>query len=158
MIWVVFLMHSVPLDAVFHFDLNAAIPGWLLSAVQPKKQHPRHTWLYLCVKTCIFQVVIKQVPSQGHFCICNLRLGAWFMSLIKHNRLQPTSRKGNNRMKFLPGVLVDKTGSAHVPPIINQWITCSGQGHISLALRCASSPLCDALPTVDSALHNSSSV
>ncbi len=55
------------LDAVFHFDLNAAILGWLLSAVQPKKQHPRHRWLYLCVKTCIFLVVINQVPSQVHF-------------------------------------------------------------------------------------------
>jgi hypothetical protein len=40
-IWAVVLMQNVPLDAVFLFDLHAAILGWLLSAVQPKKQYPR---------------------------------------------------------------------------------------------------------------------
>jgi hypothetical protein len=41
-IWAVLLMQNVPFDAVLLFDLHAAILGWLLSAVQPKKQHPRH--------------------------------------------------------------------------------------------------------------------
>jgi hypothetical protein len=35
-------MQNVPLDAVLLFDLHAAILGWLLSVVQPKKQHPWH--------------------------------------------------------------------------------------------------------------------
>jgi hypothetical protein len=35
-------MLIVPLDAAHLFDLNAAILGWLLAAVQPQKQHPRH--------------------------------------------------------------------------------------------------------------------
>jgi hypothetical protein len=37
-----FLMLIVPLDAALLFDVNAAILGWLLLAVQPQKQHPRH--------------------------------------------------------------------------------------------------------------------
>jgi hypothetical protein len=36
-------MQNVPLDAVLHYDLHAAILGWLLTAVQPKLQHPRHS-------------------------------------------------------------------------------------------------------------------
>jgi hypothetical protein len=36
-IWVVFLMQNVALDAALLFGLNAAILGWLLAAVQPKK-------------------------------------------------------------------------------------------------------------------------
>jgi hypothetical protein len=35
-IWIVLLMQNIPLDAVFHYDLHAAILGWLPSAVQPK--------------------------------------------------------------------------------------------------------------------------
>jgi len=38
-----FINANVPLDAVLLFDLHAAILGWLLSAVQPKKQHLRHS-------------------------------------------------------------------------------------------------------------------
>jgi hypothetical protein len=30
-IWVLLLMQSVPLNAVLHFDLHAAILGWLLT-------------------------------------------------------------------------------------------------------------------------------
>ncbi len=41
-IWGVFWMQIVPLEAAHLFDLNAAILGWLLAAVQPKKQHPWH--------------------------------------------------------------------------------------------------------------------
>jgi hypothetical protein len=36
-IWVIFLMQNVPLDAAHLFDLNAAILGWLLPAVQPEE-------------------------------------------------------------------------------------------------------------------------
>ncbi len=39
----VFLMKIVPLEAAHLFDLKAAILGWLLAAVQPKKQLPRHS-------------------------------------------------------------------------------------------------------------------
>jgi hypothetical protein len=35
-------MQIVSLEAAHLFDLNAAILGWLLAEVQPKKQHPRH--------------------------------------------------------------------------------------------------------------------
>jgi hypothetical protein len=35
-------MQIVPLDAVLHFDLHAAILGWLLTAAQTKLQHSRH--------------------------------------------------------------------------------------------------------------------
>jgi hypothetical protein len=35
-------MQIVPLDPVLHFDLQAAILGWLLTAAQPKLQHPQH--------------------------------------------------------------------------------------------------------------------
>jgi hypothetical protein len=35
-------MQIIPLEAAHFFDLNAAILGWLLDAVQPKKQHPWH--------------------------------------------------------------------------------------------------------------------
>jgi hypothetical protein len=35
-----YCLQSVPLDALFLFDLHAAILGWLLSDVQTKKQHP----------------------------------------------------------------------------------------------------------------------
>jgi hypothetical protein len=35
--WGVFLMQIVPLEAARLFDLNAAILGWLLAAVQPEK-------------------------------------------------------------------------------------------------------------------------
>ena len=42
-IWGVFLMEIVPLEAAHLFDLNAAILGWLLAAVQPKMQLPRHS-------------------------------------------------------------------------------------------------------------------
>ncbi len=38
-------MQIVPLEAAHLFDLNAAILGWLLAAVQPKKQHPQHSHL-----------------------------------------------------------------------------------------------------------------
>ena len=38
-------MQIVPLEETHLFDLNAAILGWLLAAVQPKKQHPRHNVL-----------------------------------------------------------------------------------------------------------------
>ncbi len=31
-IWVALLMQNVPIDAVLHFDLHAAILGWLLTA------------------------------------------------------------------------------------------------------------------------------
>jgi hypothetical protein len=34
-------MQVVPLEAAQLFDLNAAILGWLLAAVKPKKQHLR---------------------------------------------------------------------------------------------------------------------
>jgi hypothetical protein len=37
-------MPIVPLDAVLHFDLHAAILGWQLTAAQPKLQHPRHNY------------------------------------------------------------------------------------------------------------------
>jgi hypothetical protein len=43
-IWAVFLMQNVPLDAAYLFDLHADILGWLLDAVQPKKQLPRHKY------------------------------------------------------------------------------------------------------------------
>jgi hypothetical protein len=36
-------MQNVSLDAVLHLDLHTAILGWLLTAVQPKLQHLRHT-------------------------------------------------------------------------------------------------------------------
>ncbi len=39
-----FIDTNVPLDAVLHFDLHAAILGWLLTAVQPKLQHRRHNY------------------------------------------------------------------------------------------------------------------
>jgi hypothetical protein len=42
-IWVIFLMQNVPLDAALLFDLRAAILGWLLAAVQPKKALLLHT-------------------------------------------------------------------------------------------------------------------
>ena len=42
-IWAVLLMQNVPLDAVLPFDLHTAILGLILSAVQPKKQHPQQT-------------------------------------------------------------------------------------------------------------------
>jgi hypothetical protein len=42
-IWGVFLMQIVPLEAANLFELNTAILGWLLAAVQPKKQLPRHS-------------------------------------------------------------------------------------------------------------------
>jgi hypothetical protein len=35
-------MQIVPIEAAQLFDLKAAILGWLLAAVQPKKQHPGH--------------------------------------------------------------------------------------------------------------------
>jgi hypothetical protein len=35
-------MQSVSLDAALHFDLHAAIQGWLLTAAQPKLQHLQH--------------------------------------------------------------------------------------------------------------------
>ncbi len=37
-------MQIVPLEATHLFDLNAAILGCLLAAVQPKKHLPRHTY------------------------------------------------------------------------------------------------------------------
>jgi hypothetical protein len=37
-------MQIVSLEAAHLFYLNAAILGWLLAAVQPKKQRPRHTY------------------------------------------------------------------------------------------------------------------
>jgi hypothetical protein len=37
-------MQIVPLEAAHLFDLNAAILGGLLAAVQPKKHLPRHTY------------------------------------------------------------------------------------------------------------------
>jgi hypothetical protein len=37
-------MQIVPLEAAHLFDLNAAILGWLLAPVQPKKQHPLHSY------------------------------------------------------------------------------------------------------------------
>jgi hypothetical protein len=36
-------MQIVSLEAAHLFDLNAAILGWLLAAVQPKKQLPRQS-------------------------------------------------------------------------------------------------------------------
>jgi hypothetical protein len=53
-IWVVFLMQNIPLDAAYLFDLNAAILGKLLAAVQPEKSasaaqtdyHYLAPWLY----------------------------------------------------------------------------------------------------------------
>jgi hypothetical protein len=36
-------MQIVPLEAAHLFDLNAAILGWLIAAVKPKKHLPRHT-------------------------------------------------------------------------------------------------------------------
>jgi hypothetical protein len=36
-------MQNVPLEAALLFDLNAAILGWLLAAVQPKKSSFRGT-------------------------------------------------------------------------------------------------------------------
>jgi hypothetical protein len=42
-IWGVFWMQIVPLEAAHLFDLNVAILGWPLAAVQPKKQLPRHS-------------------------------------------------------------------------------------------------------------------
>jgi hypothetical protein len=41
LVWDILLMQNVPLDAVLLFNLHAAILGWLLTAVQPKLQHPR---------------------------------------------------------------------------------------------------------------------
>jgi hypothetical protein len=38
-------MQIVPLGPVLHFDLHAAILGWLLTAAQPKLHHPRGTSL-----------------------------------------------------------------------------------------------------------------
>jgi hypothetical protein len=40
-------MQIVPLEAAHLFELNAAILGWLLAAVQPKKQLPRHQSIIL---------------------------------------------------------------------------------------------------------------
>jgi hypothetical protein len=34
----------VPLDQVLHSDIQAAILGWLLTAAQPKLQHPRYSY------------------------------------------------------------------------------------------------------------------
>jgi hypothetical protein len=39
-------MQIVPLEAAHLFYLNAAILGWLLAAVQPKKQLPRHNSVF----------------------------------------------------------------------------------------------------------------
>jgi hypothetical protein len=36
-------MQIFPLEAAYLFDLNTAILGWLLAAVQPEKQLPWHT-------------------------------------------------------------------------------------------------------------------
>ena len=47
-IWGVFLMQIVPLEAAHLFDLNTAILGWLLAALQPKKQLPRPKYDSLC--------------------------------------------------------------------------------------------------------------
>jgi hypothetical protein len=51
-------MQIVPLEAAHLFDLNAVILGWLLAAVQPKKQHPR--------QTCISPVADFQNLAEGH--------------------------------------------------------------------------------------------
>jgi hypothetical protein len=41
-------MQIVPLDPVLYFDILLAILKWLLSAAQPKLQHPRHKYsIYL---------------------------------------------------------------------------------------------------------------
>jgi hypothetical protein len=55
-------MQIVPLEAAHLFYLNAAILGWLLAAVQPKKQHPRHTY-YLFLECSLFLFV----PVPGLF-------------------------------------------------------------------------------------------
>jgi hypothetical protein len=46
-------MQIVSLEATHLFDLNTATLGWLLAAVQPKKQHLRYSYVlpsapYLC--------------------------------------------------------------------------------------------------------------
>jgi hypothetical protein len=49
-------MQIVPLDTVLHFDLQAAILGWLLTAAQPKLQHPRHSGFIIII---IIIIIIK---------------------------------------------------------------------------------------------------
>jgi hypothetical protein len=51
-------MQIVPLEETHLFDLNAAILGWLLAAVQPKNQHPR--------QICISPVVDFMKLAEGH--------------------------------------------------------------------------------------------
>jgi hypothetical protein len=46
-IWGVFWMQIVPLKAAHPYDLNAAILGWQLAAVQPKKQQPWHSLTFI---------------------------------------------------------------------------------------------------------------
>jgi hypothetical protein len=54
-------MQSVPFDAVLHFDLHAAILGWLLTAPQPKLQHPWHTAkVRLQLETVIVSIIGRQ--------------------------------------------------------------------------------------------------
>jgi hypothetical protein len=60
-IWVLLFMQSVPLDAVLHIDLHAAILGWLLTAAQPKLQHLRHTAkVRLQLETVIVSIIGRQ--------------------------------------------------------------------------------------------------
>jgi hypothetical protein len=60
-IWVLLFMQSVPFDAVLHFDLHAAILGWLLTAAQPKLQHPWHTAkVRLQLETVIVSIIGRQ--------------------------------------------------------------------------------------------------
>ncbi len=58
-IWGVFLMQIVPLEATHLFDLNSAILGWLLAAVLPEKQFPRHSIVLYHVNQTKSKIYLK---------------------------------------------------------------------------------------------------
>jgi hypothetical protein len=52
-------MQIDPLEAAHLFDLNAAILGWLLAAVQPQKQLDLD--LFICVKKFEFYLLTQSL-------------------------------------------------------------------------------------------------
>jgi hypothetical protein len=56
-------MQIVPLEAAHLFNLNTAILGWLIAAVQPKKQHPQHTDCFVC-KSETFQFLPRPYETK----------------------------------------------------------------------------------------------
>jgi hypothetical protein len=66
-------MQIVPFEAAHLFDFNAAILGWLLAAVLPKKQHPRNNNILSGIM--IFCREIQPFFSKIYFCDLGVRFG-----------------------------------------------------------------------------------